>query len=698
MTLDVRGGLKNTAINHSEYVVFEEMLSNAIDSYLIRKSEDNASPAFSVNIEIELIKADLLGNELDLDITCSDNGAGFGDAQVKAFVTKDSTYKDDLQIQGIGKCKGAGRIQYFHHFNSLSLASSFQEANGIFRRTLNVDANTREISESSFIRTSIDSHELITTIRLKNRRIAPDYSIINRSTNTFSCHSVAAHLYKSFLQRLIILKGLIGKFSISVTSKIGENIESTEITDEGLPEPLETKYIQLICTHGKSPKPTATLKATRYSLPAEKSPDLQHEIALCANSAIVQPITKNYLKKPSDRKNPIDGRLELILVESESLEPKVNQQRDGFNIPPICGMTEDLEGDFSLEDIIESLEDYVYNIITPKDFDRNELIRATQDKFGITPAMLEATHIKVHYSDTEENIAKRVLKKYQDDIVKDTYRFIEMKQELLNLDPRTEGFREKINELSWKYTSTIKKIDMTNLSQLVVRRSAMIEVLRHAVDKLLTCQQVEPGKRNENEKIIHNIFFPTGKDDSETKDHDIWLLNEEYQYFEHIASDKALSSLTWLDGGKVFDSDVDESLEKLFKENNSTHGAKRPDIAIFTQEGAVIIIEFKAPGVPIQEHINDLAQYSRLLAAKSHGKIKKFYGYLIGTTLEASRMPTGWTRFPSGEGYFQTGAIEDPSTGTRYGELYSELLFYNQFINRAERRLSVYKDKLNVQL
>ena len=35
----------------------------------------------------------------------------------------------------------------------------------------------------------------------------------------------------------------------------------------------------------------------------------------------------------------------------------------------------------------------------------------------------------------------------------------------------------------------------------------------------------------------------------------IWLLNEEYQYFEHIASDKPLSSLTWLGGGKIFEAD-----------------------------------------------------------------------------------------------------------------------------------------------
>ena len=37
MTLDIRGSIKNTKLSKNPYVVFEELISNAIDSYLIRK-------------------------------------------------------------------------------------------------------------------------------------------------------------------------------------------------------------------------------------------------------------------------------------------------------------------------------------------------------------------------------------------------------------------------------------------------------------------------------------------------------------------------------------------------------------------------------------------------------------------------------------------------------------------------------------
>ena len=137
MTLDIRGGLKNTKISVNRYVVVEELLSNAIDSYLIRRSSDNNAPDLSVEIRIEFLPASLLGDDqFDLKISCIDNGAGFDDEQIRAFVTKDSTYKDYLNIKGIGKCKGAGRIQFFHFFRKFEVDSIFRKDGIIHRKTL----------------------------------------------------------------------------------------------------------------------------------------------------------------------------------------------------------------------------------------------------------------------------------------------------------------------------------------------------------------------------------------------------------------------------------------------------------------------------------------------------------------------------------------------------------------------------------
>lgn len=688
MTLDVQGGLKNTAISSNHYVVLEELLSNAIDSYLIRRNFESGAPPFAVDLELDFYPASLIDKEYDITISCADNGAGFGDEQVKAFVTKDSTYKDYLKILGIGKCKGAGRIQYFHFFKKMSIDSTYKDGDLLKRRALDVSSETREISESEFKNIDIQIESVITKVSLKGLGSGALSGSLNYKgvRHEYSARAIYSYLYSAFLQRLIVLKNIVGQFSITISEKEGNKVERFEINSDDLPEPVSTDHIPLVCSHGNVDSESENiLKVTRYSLPEGKSHNSQHEVALCANSAIVYSLTKQYLKKPIDRSRPIAGCFELILVESEFLEGRVNVQRDAFNIPKECSHNDEIFSGPSLQDVTESLEDYVYKILTPKDFDRDALVASTQEKFGISQSMLEATNVKVHYSDTEENIAKRVLKKYQEEIVNETADIFDIKQELLALDPRSQDFRDKVSELSWKYTSTIKKMDMANLSQLVVRRSSMLEVLRRAVELMLSCQSNNDGRR-EDEKIIHNIFFPTGKDSEDSIDHDIWILNEEYHYFEHIASDKPLSSIPWGNSKKLFEGDVDSSLETLFKKNNKDHRMRRPDIAIFNQEGAAIIIEFKAPGVELQEHIPDLIQYARLLAAKSNGRIKQFYGYLIGDCMDETRIPGTFTKFPSGLGYFNTERIVDPATGQQYGELYSELLFYNQFIDRAEKR------------
>ncbi|MBR7560520.1 hypothetical protein KC218_28635, partial [Mycobacterium tuberculosis] len=78
----------------------------AIDACLIRRSDDASAPAMKIAIEVEFLQADLLEDLELMDVSCADNGCGLGDDQLKAFLTKDTSYKDDLSIPGIGKCKG----------------------------------------------------------------------------------------------------------------------------------------------------------------------------------------------------------------------------------------------------------------------------------------------------------------------------------------------------------------------------------------------------------------------------------------------------------------------------------------------------------------------------------------------------------------------------------------------------------------
>jgi hypothetical protein len=700
MTLDIRGSKKTTRISDNQFVVFEELLSNAIDSYLIRRDSTNNISDLDVRFHIELFSNDLVSQEIDgLRINCTDNGAGMGDQQVKAFVTKDSTFKDDLKINGIGKCFGSGRIQYFHFFDHLKIESIYESDGKQFLRTLDVDGNIKEISEISFDRKEIESAILETSVSLTglSDTAIKKHFLTKSLISEFSAKNIKRHILITFLQRFIALKNIINDFKITIESHVaGQKTETEVISSSDLPQRLPVTDISIVCLHEQNESPNRyTLQISTYPFLEAEYPGFMHDVALCANSSIVKSLTSDFLKVRKDRTRPIGGKFYLVLIEGDYLESKVNMQRDNFDIRASCKHSDMISVDPSMEDILESIEDYVLDLLTPTDFDKQFLIKETGLKFGISPKMLVETRVKVKYGDTPNTIATRVLKKYQEDIVDDTSDIFDLKEKLLELDPRSSDFRDAVNTVSWKYTSTIKKMDMANLSQLVVRRSAMLEVLSFAVKGWLTVQESGVGV-NQNERIIHNIFFPTGKDSNDMVDHDIWILNEEYHYFDHIASDKPLAFIPWNHNEKLFESDIDSALEELFEKNNKENRLKRPDIAIFNQEGSAIIIEFKAPGVQLQEHVGDLSQYARLLSAKSKGRINKFYGYLIGDTINEDRLDQHYTKFAGGKGYFNTITLKDFGSHIQYGELYSEILYYEDFIDRAEQRLKIYKSKLGI--
>ena len=703
MTLDIRGSLKNTKISSDGYVVLEELISNSIDAFLIRHHMDPGSRSLAVSIEADITSSGLLADGTDISITCTDNGCGFGDVQADAFVTKDTSYKDDLAIAGIGKCKGSGRIQYFHHFERVGVRSTFRNETGVATRTLVPDAARKKIDVADFISTDGDERQIGTAIRLEGLRDATRAKLFKNEAlaDVFSAANMRRNMLIAFLQRLVSLKSQLGEFVITFEARHPNgSVEQSSLTAADLPEVTVVRSTQVPERDPQSGDPlgtTQTFTLSHYRLDAQTYDLPRNAISFCARSSPVLDITKRYLKTVAEQNRPVEGFHHIALIEADVLDRRVNEQRDGFHEIPDEMPVYDLFTDATIAfaDIYEQIDPIIAEMVTPSGWSKDDVIKDVADKFGVIQAMLTDTDTRVIYGDTAKSIAERVLKKYQERIVADTAEIFDLRAEIETAEPHTADFRHKINELSWKYTSYLKTFDMANLSQLVVRRAAIVEVLKLACGRGLAVQAVEDGQRRKDEEIIHSIFFPMRKDSRETNDHDIWLLSEEYQYYDYIASDKPLSKIEWDDGGKLFDPTIDAELAETLRRRTKDHSAKRPDIAIFGEEGSAIIIEFKAPGVPLDEHIGDLSRYAHLLAAKSNGRLKKFYGYLIGDTLDPLGM-IGWKKFASGRSFFHTSALEDPDTGRMLGELYAETLLYQDIVDRASKRIGVYREKLQI--
>ncbi|MER8446311.1 type I restriction enzyme HsdR N-terminal domain-containing protein [Mesorhizobium sp. M1066] len=704
MTLDIRGSLKNTKLSSNRYVVVEELISNSIDAFLIRRSIDSTDVSLGINLSVNLFATDLLKQEIDLSISCIDNGCGMGDEQTNAFLTKDTSYKDDLAIVGIGKCKGSGRIQFFHHFASVGIKSTYREGERMLQRTLLPTDGRKKLELDNFAITDGVTSDIGTTITLSGLRASTRELIyaIDKITSTFSAANIRRHILMAFLQRLVSLKAELGDFEMVFKTTYPDGVEETEILRaRDLPPVSNERAVEVEeCDPrtGQALGRSQSFQLSHYKLDAAQYDLPRNAISLCAKSSPAKDITYRYLRTKTEQNRPVNGFHHIVLIEGALLDKRVNEQRDDFEGIPEALPTEDMftNETVSYAALYEQIDPIIDEFVTPTGWSRDGVIADAAEKFGVSPPMLTDTDTRVVYGDTAKSVAERVLKKYQDRIIADTAEIFDLKEEITRTEPHSADFRQKINELSWRYTSSLKTFDMANLSQLVVRRAAIVEILSLACGKKLDVQAVD-GEKRMDERIIHSIFFPMRKDSSEVSDHDIWLLSEEYQYYDYIASDKPLSKIKWSDDEILFEGDIDEEFERVLRGRADANGSLRPDIAVFNKEGSAIIVEFKAPGVSMDEHIGDLSEYAHLLAAKSKGRLKKFYGYLIGDTVNRLRMP-GYTRFPMGKGYFRTTSLYDPENGRSLGELYEEVLFFEDVVDRARKRVSVYKDRLNIDV
>lgn len=719
MTLDIRGSLKNTKMSSNRYVVLEELISNSIDSFLIRQHDDSVKRSLDVKIIAEIRSSQLLDDVQDLTISCIDNGCGLGDDQTEAFLTKDTSYKDDLPIAGIGKCKGAGRIQFFHHFKSVGIRSTYWCKGKVLTRNLPLVAARKKIDLVDFVVGDGNEEEIGTTVTLDGLKDTARERLYKTEVlhEVFSAANMRRYMLITFLQRLVSLKSELGDFCISFETRYSENlikntkkfvensknlVETASLSASDLPPVTNVRvadveeqdprsgnrlgrWTKFILSHYK-------LEASIYDLP-------RSAISFCAKSSPVQDITRRYLRTVTEQNGAVDGFYHIVLVEGELLDRCLNEQRDGFDGIPDDLPVDDLfvSGSVSFAAIFEQIDPIIEEMVSPSGWSRDQVVADVTEKFGVNAGMLADTETRVVYGDTAKSVAERVLRKYQERIIDETAEIFYLKEEIEKSEPHTEDFRQKIHDISWKYTASLKTIDMANLSQLVVRRSAIVEILALACGRKLSVQALNQGERRQDERLIHSIFFPMKKDSKETSDHDIWLLSEEYQYYEYIASDKPLAQIDWNNGEKLFDPSIDNELAEILRRRVDNNGAKRPDIAIFGEEGSAIIIEFKAPGVSMDDHIGDISEYAHLLAAKSNGRLKKFYGYLIGDTIAPLRM-AGWTRFAAGKGYFRSTPLEDPESGRNLGELYAETVFFEDIVRRANQRIGVYREKLRIDL
>ena len=698
MTLDVRGSLKNSRKSKNPLVVVDKLFANSIDAFLIRQASSDSDLSLEISFTVRVLTSDLLGDEYDMEIECEDNGCGFDPNQLKAFITKDTSYKDDLNISGIGTCKGSGRVQYFHHFSTVSLSSTYLSDEGKVYVCLPPEDGRKAIEETDFQIVKTDTGKIGTTVTLSGvlPKIKRAVFTVENLDNRMGADGLKQYVLCNLLQRFVSLKDVLQDFKVTFHSDLAGQKSDAVLQTTDIPDHSWSGHIEVSHVEGDA-KITADLIVTHYKLNTKLYNLPGNIVGLCANSAIAQNITNRYLRSKSLVNNAIEGFYHIILIEGRVFDEGVNEQRDGFDNIPEEGGDGDLlnELQVTFEDIYAVLDTTVEKLLTPPAWSKDEIVAKVGVNYCVSEDMLTHSSTRVRFGDTPVSVAKRALGNLQNMVVDETESLLRMKNAITDLAPDSDDFRRKINDLSWEYAASLKTVEMANLSQLVTRRSSLIDVLSLAVREGLKVQTDRPeDQRRKNEALIHNIFFPMRKDSTEVEDHDVWLLSEEYHYYDYITSDKPLSQLKIGDDA-MFDDGVDKEIDALCGRISEENRNLRPDIAIFHKEGSIVIIEFKAPGVSLDEHENDLVEYANILAAKSRGKFDRFYGYLIGDTVKSTRLG-GYKPLTGTNGWFRTIDLHLWESKTQFaiGQLYSEVLMYEDVVERARKRIEVYRRRL----
>lgn len=617
---------------------------------------------------LNLDNAHTMSDIISIDIV--DNGIGFTKENKDSF----DTYRSGFKMSKGGK--GFGRFMYLKYFNNVSIESVFCEDDKYKQRSFTF-GHEDEIIENEQI------------IDLESSASLHTGTVLHLSSiKSFDLDKGLEVIARKLVERLLVFFVTGGKYTPKITIKEEDESNSIVLNDYiG-----ENSDIQQI---GKDEKFTIKGRDNEWSFVVKiykiYYSAIINKICLTANyREVTESALHSYVPEFKETMFEITDNgtqknyMIKAYVQGKYLDDNVTTERDSFKF----GKEDDIYSDLSEKQIMKTtsliikkyfsddiekryndkkqkVEHYVYttapwNKTLLKDVDMESI------PIGISDFDLEMRFQKIKF-DKEQN-ARIALKELQD----------KYSTEDENSDRTLE---DEVNEILKNVTETAKN----DLAHYVCQRRRIIELF----DDLR--KRIDSGKAHK-ESEMHNLIFPMIKDDREIEyeDHNLWLLDERFNFTQYIASDKVISS--------------------------SDH--KEPDLAIFYESGLfyrngenaitspIAIVEFKRPkrtNYPDEENpINQALRYAgKILAGKYEmpkgleevivdKSVTPVYIYIVCDIVPKIKEfadLTGLTISPDKQGYFGYNPTYNA---------YIEIKSFKKVIDDAKMRNQIFFKKLGL--
>lgn len=674
-----------------------EAFTNSLESIRLRQQRGDNFDAF-IKVFMDF-SPDIEGDGCYFHgFTIADNGIGFDNENYKRLIT----FKDDTK--GFNN-RGSGRIQMIHSFQRVVYQSTYYEGGDKYQRSFTLSKAKQFIDNNTIIYNNDGPRKVegdcdIETILTMSDPLLPKDS---KDFLKLGSDNIKRELLNHYILALCSIKEELPRISIfyRIAGDVADSdtIEKTDIPDPTQRDITISVPLYRISDDMKRVEAITDSNVSINVLPYKISSDhlLCSEIKVTSKGEISDN-TKIRLTC-IDPNAELDGYRYLFLLSSEYFDNLDSDERGNIEIIDKTEFKKRakaqgyLEEQIVLNDVQESVNSKaceIYAEISHKNEEFKQVIEQLKKDYLLSEEALS----EISSSDSIDEVFKKAYNYDAKIMAQQSATYEKSIQNLNKLDPSSDDYNSSLADIVDQLVESIPLVNKTSLSKYVVRRKMVIELMEKILKRMTEAQ--ESAKRNEDEKLLHNLIFKQHMEDP--LDSDLWLINEEYMYFNG-SSETQLSKVT-LNGEKVFKEEFSAEEKRYLRSLGKNREKMRTDILLFPSEGKCVIIEFKNPDVNVSDCLNQINKYAYFLRnfTKPEFKFLTFYGYLIGENIENRDVRScdgDFKTAPNLDFIFRPNkTIPDESGTNQDGSLYMEVLKYSVLKARAEIRNKMFIRKL----
>lgn len=653
---------------------------------------------FATDNAEKLINIDLFLNSSSMDvksfdkIIVEDNGCGLNEDNYDRLKTLRKNTKGYHN-------KGTGRVQYLHFFGKTRIESVYKKDDVSYKKILELSKSELFLSNRAFIKCISDEQtdEPLTTkvifsdpLEEKDRLFYEQLKLDDLKDNIIIHYMVLLCQHRDALPKITLRLFIDGEQANSLA------IEKIDIPDLDDKVDFDVNYSTV------ENREIVTLpkleKFCFHSFKIEQDKIPQNSLLLISKNEVVD----EKIKLPFPEKDSFEGFRYLFFVSGDYIDNNDSDSRGSIHLCSEkdlkkAAREDDLFGDECIT--IDSLKKSTWHIVEnkyPVFYNKKQAMFSNLEElktmFLLDESAVDDIKQSISLDAKADEILSKIYKIESRKIADIDAEIAEIKKKIENLNPASEDYMESLKSEAENLVKKIPEQQKNELSKYVARRKIVLDLFQKIMD------EEELRLKNDkaiDEDVLHNLIFQQHSQD--TGDSDLWLINEEYIYFQGT-SESRLDHLTY-NGERIFKENLSEDEEEYRKKMKGDAFARRTDVLLFPKEGKCIIIEFKAPDVNVSDYLSQIPKYAALInnLSKEKFKIHSFYGYLIGEQINDDDVLDNEGRYQKSEFYDYLYQLDIPvhgKFGRPNGTLNMEIIKYSTILERAKNRNQIFINKL----